>query len=298
MTKKRFVNAQLKPVLAKLEIATRKTTSPSGIVGKYQSFYKGAGLEFEGFREYTPADDATKIDWKASLRSNEILIKEFAQTRNLLVYMLIDASDSMISGTTEKLKNEYAAEVSAFLAYNILINDDNLGYALYNDEIKEHKLPKRGAKQFYNLSKSLLNPDIYGGKPNLKTALNFVMTFLQRGSVLIVISDFLHMQKDDFQNLKIASSKYDVIAFIIRDPVDYKLPIGMEVLLEDPITKQRQIIDTSVIAKDYEVVSKKMFEDLKNNFLKNNIDFIELRTDKPFNYEIRKFFQMRQKKWK
>ena len=81
----------------------------SGFLGSYTSFFRGRGLEFENYRSYTESDDASFIDWKASLRSNNLLVKEYVEERALNVFLLIDVSSKMFFSSTQKLKNEYAA---------------------------------------------------------------------------------------------------------------------------------------------------------------------------------------------
>jgi len=43
----------------------------------YRTLFRGRGLEFESYRSFQPDDDASFIDWKASLRSNTLLAKKF-----------------------------------------------------------------------------------------------------------------------------------------------------------------------------------------------------------------------------
>ena len=41
----------------------------------YKNIFRGKGLEFDSYRDFQPDDDASLIDWKASLRSNKILTR-------------------------------------------------------------------------------------------------------------------------------------------------------------------------------------------------------------------------------
>ena len=49
--------------------------------GTYKSIYKGKSLNFDDLREYVPGDNVKDIDWKASARSNNILIKQYIAER-------------------------------------------------------------------------------------------------------------------------------------------------------------------------------------------------------------------------
>ena len=85
---KKEVKLDLSEGIKRLKILTAQIVNTS-IVGGYKSVFKGRGLEFEDYRQYTPNDDASLIDWKASVRSKELFIREFVEERNLNVYFLI-----------------------------------------------------------------------------------------------------------------------------------------------------------------------------------------------------------------
>ena len=42
----------------------------------YNSIYKGKSMNFQDLREYVVGDNIKDIDWKASARSDKILIKQ------------------------------------------------------------------------------------------------------------------------------------------------------------------------------------------------------------------------------
>ena len=91
--------------MKEFEIAIKKMVF-TRIVGRYTSIFRGKGLEFDTYRNYSPGDDASFIDWKASARANELLVKEYVEERDVKIFFLVDVSSSMVFGSTEKLKNE------------------------------------------------------------------------------------------------------------------------------------------------------------------------------------------------
>ena len=103
---KKFFKVDIVPALKRLEILSKGLTSSSAI-GAYRSVFKGKGLEFSGYRQYSLEDDASLIDWKASARTDQILIKEYVEERNVDVFFLVDCSSSMLFGSSNKLKAEY-----------------------------------------------------------------------------------------------------------------------------------------------------------------------------------------------
>ena len=92
------------------EIFTKMNTL-SELSGGYISLLKGKGFEFEGYRAYTLEDDSRDIDWKASLRAQELLVRILVEERNVKVFFLFDVSNSMCFSSVDKLKCEYGAEI-------------------------------------------------------------------------------------------------------------------------------------------------------------------------------------------
>ena len=207
---KKEVKLDLSEGIKRLKILTAQIVNTS-IVGGYKSVFKGRGLEFEDYRQYTPNDDASLIDWKASVRSKELFIREFVEERNLNVYFLIDVSSSMVYGSIDKLKMEYAGELAAALSYVVLNAGDSVGFALFNDKIVKNVPPIIGPMQYHNLVTALVNPNHYGGKYNLDEALKFILAFLKQASIVIIISDFIGLKNDWERYIRVVSKKFDLI---------------------------------------------------------------------------------------
>ena len=75
------LNAELVPKIRKLEVFARQSALSQYIEGNWTTTVKGQGIEFTGYRSYTYGDDASMIDWKASLRSKSLLVKEYEQEK-------------------------------------------------------------------------------------------------------------------------------------------------------------------------------------------------------------------------
>jgi len=144
----------------------------------YRTIIKGKGLEFDGYKEYTASDDSSSIDWKASKRANQILTKQFIEEQNLKVVFIIDVSENMIFGSSEKLKCEYAAEVIASLSNLIIGSGNRVGYLFFSDKVEEFVKPARGEKHFWRFMDSLTDASIYGGKSQLGNAIDFALKIM------------------------------------------------------------------------------------------------------------------------
>jgi uncharacterized protein (DUF58 family) len=296
--KKRYLKVNIPQAIREFELAIRHQVI-TRIVGHYHSIFRGKGLEFDSYRPYTPADDASRIDWKASERSHQLLIKEYVEERDLKIFFLIDISSSMVFGSTPKLKNEFTLEMVAALANFILKSGDRVGFALFNEKVIKEVAPAGGNRQLHLLTRILLNPNIYAGNYNLDEVLKFLIEHLTDDTALIIIfSDFIG-PRNWFRTLRILNQKIEVIGIMVSDPRDRTLPpTSQQIVLEDPYSGKTLLIDPSLIKGAYERYAKAQEEQIRNAFLEAEADFIKIPTEKSFVGPMVEFFKMRARKWK
>lgn len=286
----------LKPLIKRLEVSTKKGFT--GILaGSYKSTFKGKGLDFEGYRDYDISDDASLIDWKATLRSQDLLVKVLVEERNVNVVFLVDVSSSMSFASVEKLKNEYAAELVASMSFAAIRAGDSVGLVMFTDKIVKFLPPTMGNKQYFMIIKSLSDPRLYDGKFDFVKIINDLMSSVKKGATVIIVSDFIGLGKDWEKHLREASEKFEVIGIMVRDPRDYEMPADVgQIVISDPYSEKEVLIDTAEVKKRYESAVKEQVKHIKETFINSKSEFLELRTDKPFLNDIIKFFLMRHKR--
>lgn len=289
------------PVIKALELTT-KSVMGGDLIGSYKSRFRGRGIEFEEYSEFVIGEDAEFIDWKASVRANKLLVKEFSEERNINVFFLIDVGNSMIYTTGKKLKAEYAGELVISLAFLMIKNGDTAGYAMFNDKILKRVPPAGGLTQYYYIIEGILNPQNYGGGHNLGAALKSTFEFLRPNTMVIIISDFIGMTPGWQEILKQSAQKFDIIAFMIRDPADSALPMSKrEIILKDPYSTKKIHIRSEKVRQKYEQYVKQQEADLADFFTSQGISFLKLDTSKSFVELVIRFFRERKKRlrwWK
>ncbi len=289
----------LKPLIKKLEIGLKRGQSEETLTSSFKSVFKGRGLEFEGFRVYTADDDAKEIDWKASLRAQELLIRVLTEERNIHVFFLLDVSDSMIFSSTDKLKCEYAAEFIATLAYGVIEAGDSVGLCIFNDKVVQLIQGNIGMNQFYKVTKNLSDPKHYGGGFDLNFILKYATSFLKRNTVVFIVSDFIGLKPGWKQHLEIMSKKFELVGIMIRDPRDNKLPKDAgQFVLGDPYSNADILVDVKLIKDKYEEYANQQIAEVKNAFQDLGADFLLVNTDESFVYPILELFNRRKQRWR
>ena len=295
---KRFFKVDLIPAIKRLEIVSKGLVN-TRIIGNYLSVFRGRGLEFEDYTTYTPDYDSRAIDWKASARASNLLMREYIEERDLNIFFVIDASSNMLFGSTNKLKIEYSIELIAGLTHAALESGDRVGFVLVSDKIVKKLYPDKGKKQFYAISKLLLNVEDYGGKFNFKDAATFLINYLHESTIVIIVSDFANFKQEYEKELKLISKKFDVIGIMIKDPIDKALPKQkVQIVIADSAGKKTMVIDPSLISQAYEREMREQEKKIHDLFSRAGADFLNIQTDKSYVGPLIKLFRLRALKWK
>jgi len=108
------------------------------ISGLHRSPFHGFSVEFASHREYVPGDDIKHIDWKVLGKTDRYYIKQYEEETNLKATFLLDASESMHygGGNGKMSKYQYAAAVAASLGFLLLQQQDAVGLAIFDEDIR------------------------------------------------------------------------------------------------------------------------------------------------------------------
>ncbi len=102
----------------------RATTGRSGEGSS--STRLGRGLDFAELRAYVPGDESRFIDWRASARRGNVLIKTFHPEEQCPVLVLADCGASMQFASVGALKSIVATRLAAALAWQHWNADDEV----------------------------------------------------------------------------------------------------------------------------------------------------------------------------
>lgn len=245
--------------------------------GKYESLFKGQGIEFSEIREYQEGDDVRSIDWNVTARLGRPFVKRNAEERELSVVLMVDNSGSMNFGSGERSKRELASEIAALLAFSALQNGDKVGFIRFSDEVEHVLPPRKGRKHVMRILGEILAPGKPRAQSNLAGALDALNRIHKRRSLVFVLSDFLCPNFE--RSLKLSFRRHDLSAFRLFDPLEHELPAVGRLRLRDLETGAPLVVDASPA---YVAAFKKRRGEernqLKRLFESNQVDFAEFST--------------------
>jgi len=156
--------------------------------GLHRSNRAGSGMEFKDYRPYGDGDDMKRVDWRAYLRLDRLVVKLFVEEADLPIYLFLDCSASM--GIGEPSKFDYGRKVAAALAHIGFINMDRVSLIAVADGVVRDQSGMRGKDQSWPAFEFLEGLRA-GGRTALAVALRRYFERPRAHGLAIVISDFL-----------------------------------------------------------------------------------------------------------
>lgn len=283
-------------LLRRLQFQTRALVS-QGLTGSYRSAFRGQGLEFEEVREYREGDDIRSIDWKVTARANRPYVKSFREERQLSVMIVVDRSPSLNTGTHPTLKRSTAAEIAALLALIAEHNHDRVGLMAFAAGVQSYYPPRLASRIVPKIFRELFNEEKTPGiGTNFEEVGKILYPMLPRGSVIFVVSDFHGLT--EIPVWKRIGREHDLNAFVVRDPIDWRLPAAGMMRLVDAESGQTTVLDLSSpkLRERYEETAKKTREQQLRILENMPASILELDGRTPTVNRLEEFLRAREKR--
>ncbi len=303
--------------IRQIEIRTNRLVSET-LAGQYHSVFKGQGMNFEEVREYQPGDDVRSIDWNVTARMNHPFVKKFVEERELTVMLVVDLSGSGLFGSGEQSKRELAAEIGSVLAFSAIRNNDKVGLILFTDEVEKFIPPRKGRKHVLRVIRDILFAEPRRRGTDLNAALEFLLRVTPHHAIVVILSDFLEsgtrpmtrfkrqftaggsptLAHSSYTTLRQANRRHDVLAVQILDRYEEQLPALGRLVLKDAESGEVIEINTGDRARRglFQKRAGESQAELEKLFRAANIDYLQLRTDKPYAAVLGRFFENRERR--
>lgn len=253
-------------------------------------------MEFTEVREYSPGDDVRTIDWNVTARYQKPFVKQYVEERELTVLFLVDVSGSQNFGTTRMLKSELAAELSAVLAFSAIRSNDRVGCILFSDVVESFIPPQKGTQHVLRVIRDILYTRPKNSRTNIDGVLDYLNRVQKRRAVVFLVSDFLDTQFD--KNLRLTARKHDLVAVVVEDPAEQKLPDVGWMMLRNPESNKEYMVNTSkasVRETFQHAITQQRAE--RDHLLKSaRVDTLFVSTDKSYESNLYFFLRNRAKR--
>ena len=143
------------------------------VLGIQQKRLRGEGSEFHQLREYRQGDSQRQIDWKASIRLQKMISREYQQDRDQKILFLLDCGRRMTARDGAYSHFDEALNSLLLLGYVALRQGDAVGMQCFGYDnrflkpIKGMGTIKRLLNFSYDLKAELMAPDYMAAVKNL-----------------------------------------------------------------------------------------------------------------------------------
>ena len=282
------------PVLAAicdLEFIARVTVE-GALSGLHRSPFHGYSAEFSQYRHYRPGDDLKYVDWKLFARTDRFYTKQFRETTNARMQILLDGSASMgyrVAGGASKL--EYARMLAGALAHLVAGQGDAVGLTIYDEQIRTHIGGRPGRSHLRSILTTLWNTTATGrSKPG--AALRRAIDLFRSRGVLVHISDLYDDEDAVHSELRRAARMgHDVTVCHVLTPDEIEWRWD-DLELEDIETHER--IVTGPRARDeYQARVAAFVSRWRERCAAEGIEYVLARTDAPLEGTLRSYLLQR-----
>ena len=271
-----------------LELAARLVVEGMRTAG-HRSPFHGFSTEFRQHRPYRLGDDLKHLDWKLYARSDRLYTRQFRETTNLSVLLVLDRSASMEFPDSGVTKFRYAQVLCAALAY--LVSDQGHAVGLMTTEGgKLTYIPPRGGRvHLRSLIARLDRLEASNGWDGPQ-AIARGAQLLQRRGVVLVVSDFYDDEESMRREMRRAAQRgHDVAMLQVLSADELALPFREHVELEDLETGAVRLVDAARVADTYQVAMRSFLDRCRAAALRDGVDYSLFTTTTPLEVALRAY---------
>ena len=291
MGNRKIVDGALLARLAHLNVRAGQAME-GALTGQHRSPHQGASVEFAQHREYAPGDEIKHIDWNAYARSDRYQIKQFEDETNLRAYLLLDTSGSMDYGRSGlPTKLDYAAQLTAALAWVLLRQGDAVGLMTFGERIGTYVPPRSRPDHFWNLAR-VLEEEPVGGPTDVVGAMEHIAEVSRRRSLVFLVSDCF-----DFSGRVAAIARQlrrrrnRVVVFHVLDPDETEFPFEEVTLFEALEDEQRELADPRGMRHAYLEEMRDFCEGLRTELLEGGVGYQRVDTRTSLERTVYNYFR-------
>lgn len=250
----------------------------------------GTGLEFADRRGYEHGDDIRYVDWNFFARMERLLVRLFEEEQEMMVYFLLDSSESMLVGSPPKF--DYARRALAALAYLGLANLDRVSVWPFSENAHDCLAPKKGKAQVFAVTEFLEGLRAAGSTDFEASCASFVSK-AGRPGLAVVLSDFL-VPNGYEQGLKtLFHNKFDLFLLSVYDQRDAAPDFLSDVrLVESETGRYRNLTVDSRLREAYVREFAVYQKEIEAFAVKHNTGWLAAPTSLPFEEMVLKVLRL------
>jgi uncharacterized protein (DUF58 family) len=265
------LSPQVVAAISDLELSARLIVE--GLrTGSNRSPFHGFSTEFRQHRPYRQGDELKHLDWKVFARTDRLYTRQFRETTNLSLMLVLDTSASMAfpEGTVSKFR--YATIAAAALAYLESDQGNAVGLMTMEDGALSY-VPARGGRVALRSLLGKLDALSPRGAWDPPRAITRAAQLLRRRGIVIVLSDFYDAEDETLRALRrVVRHGHDVSMLQTISPAELTLPYEGQLEMQDLESGERRLVDAVDLAPRYRAAVTEFLDRWRTNALRSGVD--------------------------
>jgi uncharacterized protein (DUF58 family) len=275
-----------------LELKAKQVVEGS-IAGGHRSRQHGFAVEFAQHREYVQGDDLRHIDWKVYGRKERFYLKQYELETDLVVWLLVDNSESMKYGSAATSKFDLASLAAAALGYLVVRQSDAVGGATFDADLKQFLRPSSQAQQIKDLMR-LLSAGPGTEQSRIGHILHEAAERFTRRGLVAIFSDLFDEPAEIIAGLKhLKHRRHELVVFHTLDAAEIDFPFRQSTLFHGLEQWPELLTDPVGIRDSYLEEFHRHRDEIRQACRNNGIDYVELRTDGDLGRSLAEFLARR-----
>jgi uncharacterized protein (DUF58 family) len=179
------------PSFLHLQEFTFKTLSNSSLTfGNKKTRRIGHSLEFEQIKEYVSGDDIRTLNWKATAKSNQLMVNQYVEEKSQPVYLAIDKGRAMQMSFNKLTLLDYAINASLAISNIVLKKQDKAGVFTFSKKVEDLVVSERRNMQMTLISEALYNSKTDFSESDFSSLYSVVKRKITQRSLFILFTNF------------------------------------------------------------------------------------------------------------
>jgi uncharacterized protein (DUF58 family) len=278
--------------ISRLELRARHVVE-GFLAGMHRSPHFGQSVEFLQHREYAVGDDLRHVDWKVWARQDRLYVKQFEEDTNLRCLLLVDVSHSMAYGDGPLNKYEYACTLAASLAYLVLKQQDAVGCAAFDRQVRR-TVPTRTKRNHLLSVIDALSVSDPQEKTDLYSVLRQVAETHPRRAMIVLVSDLLADVPSTVRGLKLLRQRgHDVLVFHVMDDDELEFPFSGPTRFDGLESADRLNCNPRSLREGYLEALGRFLGEIRRSCASNTVDYALIRTSQPLDAALAAYLSNR-----
>ncbi|KQO83174.1 hypothetical protein ASF17_06455 [Frigoribacterium sp. Leaf263] len=187
--------------------------------GGYASVHHGRSHDFDDLRAYVAGDDVKDIDWKATARHGEPLVKRYIASRRQHLVLVVDTGRNMAATAAGgETKKDIAVMAAGALGYIAATHGDTVSLVM-GDESGAVALPSGGTEAHLEMLLRRIDARVSldSARSDLVGLLDWVARGVRRRSLLLVVTDDVALDDRLTRLLRRLRAQHEIVWLTVGD---------------------------------------------------------------------------------